>query len=382
MPSELTGRVRAELVRTEAAATRANVAEALSEIGVLVGAAGQELLITQILSELVGAGPLQGLLTEPDVTDVLVNGPSEVWLERDGRLERTDVTFSSEAQIRALAQRLASQAGRRLDDAVPFVDAALPGGIRLHAVLGGIGRPGTLLSLRVLTRVSLDLADLAARGAFAQACVPLLRRLLQTPVSFLVTGGTGTGKTTLLRALMSAAPESQRILVLEEHEELQIDHPHVVSLQSRPANAEGAGAISVSQLVRQSLRMRPDRIVVGEARGAELVDLLAAMNTGHEGCAATVHANSPLDVPARLEALALPAGLGRDALHSQVRAGVGAILHLRRDSNGLRNVTGLWAVGGGIAGRLEIEQVWGFLGRQPQLLTPDHPLGAALAGPG
>ena len=381
MTADLAGRVRAELVRLEVPATRANVALALGDIGVLVGAKGREVLITEVMNDLVGAGPLQELLTQAGVTDVLVNGPSQVWLERNGRLEHTAVTFKSEHEIRQLAQRLASQAGRRLDEAVPFVDAALPGGVRLHAVLGGIGRPGTLLSLRVLASVHLDLNDLADRGAFPRPCIPLFRRLLAAPVSFLVTGGTGTGKTTLLRALMSAVSPRQRLLVLEEHEELRIDHPHVVSLQSRPANAEGAGAISVAHLVRQAMRMRPDRIVVGEARGPELVDLLAAMNTGHEGCAATVHANSPLDVPARLAALALPAGLGSEALGAQVFAGVGAILPVRRGADGVRHTTGLWAVTSGTTGQLAIVQVWDFLGAEPRLVLPDHPLGAALAGP-
>jgi pilus assembly protein CpaF len=224
---------------------------------------------------------------------------------------------------------------------VPFVDARLPGGIRLHAVLPPVSPRGTCVSLRIPRRRVFTLPELAEAGMVPPGGVAILAGLVARRAAFLVSGGTGSGKTTLLGSLLSAVDPGERLLVVEDSAELQPEHPHVVRLESRPANTEGAGSVTMRDLVRQALRMRPDRVVVGEVRGAEVVDLLAALNTGHEGGCGTVHANSAADVPARLESLALPAGLNREGLHAQVAAGLDAVVHVVRDADGTRRVAGI-----------------------------------------
>ena len=281
-------------------------------------------------SEIVGVGPLAPLLADPCVTDVLVNAPDEVWVDRGEGLVRVAVRFSDEAAVRRLAVRLAAASGRRLDDAQPWVDARLAGGVRMHAVLPPVSPAGTCLSLRVPRRTVFSLTELIAAGTLPPDGADLLQRVVQARVAFLVSGGTGSGKTTLLSALLSLVDPLDRVLLVEDAGELAPDHPHVVRLEGRPANVEGAGEVSLRQLVREALRMRPDRIVVGEVRGAEVVDLLAALNTGHEGGCGTLHANSARDIPARLEALASVAGLPRSALHSQLASGLRVAIHLVR----------------------------------------------------
>jgi pilus assembly protein CpaF len=295
-------------------------------------------IVDELRRETVGAGPLEPLLRLEGVTDVLVNGADEVHLDRGSGLERTSVTFPDDAAVRRLAQRLAAQAGRRLDDASPWVDARLPDGTRLHAVLSPLARPGTLISLRVPARRSFTLEELVAAGTLTPDAGAWLVRIVAARVAFVVSGGTGSGKTTLLAALLSIVPPAERLVVVEDATELRPDHPHVVGLEARPANVEGAGLVTMRDLVRQALRMRPDRLVVGEVRGAEVVDLLAALNTGHEGGCGTVHANSPADVPARFEALGVAAGLPQAAVHSQLAAGLSLVVHLDRDERGLRRL--------------------------------------------
>jgi pilus assembly protein CpaF len=288
--------------------------------------------------DVVGAGPLEPLLRLPGVTDVLVNGPDRVYLDRGAGLELTDVRFPDEEAVRRLAQRLAALGGRRLDDASPHADLRLADGTRFHAVLAPLARPGTLVSLRVPRPRVFTLDELVAAGSLDDDGVRLLRAVVSRRLAFLVSGGTGTGKTTLLAALLSLVDPGERIVLVEDAGELRPDHPHVVGLEARPPNIEGAGAIGLRTLVRQALRMRPDRLVVGEVRGGEVVDLLAALNTGHEGGCGTLHANSALDVPARVEALALAAGLGRAAAHSQLASAVDVVLHLGRDPDGTRRL--------------------------------------------
>ena len=293
-------------------------------------------------TELTGAGILEPLLRAEGTSDVLVTSPRDVWVDDGSGLRRSAVRFTDEAAVRRLAQRLAAAAGRRLDDAQPWVDAQLTevgGGrctVRLHAVLPPIAAGGTCLSLRVLRPAAQDLATLATTGAIAPEAARLLRAVIAARLAFLVSGGTGAGKTTLLAAALGAVDERERILCVEDAPELQPQHPHLVRLVARSANVEGAGEITLRQLVRQALRMRPDRIIVGEVRGAEVVDLLAALNTGHDGGAGTVHANSPAEVPARLEALAALGGMDRGALHSQLAAAVQVVLHVSRGPGGRR----------------------------------------------
>jgi pilus assembly protein CpaF len=240
------------------------------------------------------------------------------------------VDLGDDGDVRRLAQRLVAAGGRRLDDSAPYADVRLPDGTRLHAVLPPVATCGPCLSLRTFRQRPFTLSELVEGGAFDSRVAELLAAVVAARLAYLVTGGTGTGKTTLLSALLTLVPPAERIVLVEDAAELRPRHPHVVSLQTRTSNVEGAGAVTMRDLVRQALRMRPDRIVVGECRGAELADLLSALNTGHEGGAGTLHANAPADVPARLEALGLLGGLPRPALHAQVAAALQVGLHLRR----------------------------------------------------
>jgi pilus assembly protein CpaF len=307
------------------------------ESALLLDSGARSQLSGQLAAELTGAGPLEGLLAGAGVTDVLVNAPDQVWLDRGAGLERAPVRFDSDAAVRRLATRLATQAGRRLDDAAPYVDAVLPDGTRLHAILPPlVAHPA--LSLRVLARRSWTLADLVASAALPSEVAELLAALVQARLTLLISGGTGTGKTTLLAALLGTVSPAERIITIEDTAELAVRHPHTVALLARSANVEGAGAVELRELVRQALRMRADRLVVGEFRGAEIVELLAALNTGHSGGAATVHANSVADVPARLVALAALGGMSAVALQAQAASALDVLVHIRRDRAGLRRI--------------------------------------------
>ena len=331
LSGEVIERVQRRLADTNSEPSGPALALALrAETGLLASDAEMLRLIRGLQTELVGAGPLQALLADPATTDVVVNGPTEVLVDRGSGWEMTDVRFADEAAIARLARRLATGAGRRLDDAQPFVDARLPDGTRLHAVLTPLAASGTCLSLRVLRPVRHSLSALIERGALPGVLPVLVPALIRARFAFLVTGGTGSGKTTLLSALLGMVAGHERIVLVEDAEELRPNHPHLVRLVCRPANVEGAGEIDLRTLVRQALRMRPDRLVVGEVRGAEVTELLAALNTGHDGGAGTVHANAATELPARLEALAALAGMDRPALHSQLVGAVQVVLHMRR----------------------------------------------------
>ncbi|MEF9905425.1 TadA family conjugal transfer-associated ATPase [Streptomyces sp. P9-A2] len=337
MPAGLLDGVRRWLAESGSEPTPARVAQALREQGRVLGAAEVLGTAEQLRSELIGSGPLDPLLADRSVTDVLVSAPDRVWVDRGGGLELTGVSFPDAVAVRRLAQRLAAVAGRRLDDARPWVDARLADGTRLHAVLPPVAVGCTCLSLRVVRPRAFTLDELTAAGTVPPGGERILRALLGARLSFLVSGGTGTGKTTLLSALLGLVGPDERIVLAEDSAELRPDHPHVVRLETRPANQEGAGLVTLEDLVRQALRMRPDLLVVGEVRGPEVVHLLAALNTGHAG-AGTVHANAAADVPARLEALGTAAGLDRFGLHSQLSAALSVVLHLVRDRAGRRRI--------------------------------------------
>lgn len=372
---ELLEQVRSSLVGAGAAPGRAAVAAALQQSRQPLGAVGVLASVRAVGAELTGAGPLQPLLEDPAVTDVLVNGPAEVWVDRGHGLVPSTETFDGETELRALAVRLAAASGRRLDDANPYVDARLAGGVRLHAVLPPVSPAGTLLSLRVPRRRTFTLEELVVSGTVDRAWVPALTALVRRRLSFLVSGGTGTGKTTVLSTLLGLADPGERVLLVEDAAELRPDLPHVVRLEARHGNVEGAGEVTQQELVRQALRMRPDRLVVGECRGAEVRDLLTALNTGHEGGCGTVHANAAADVPARLEALGALAGMGRDAVASQAASALDVVLHLEREGVARRLVE-VGVVRRGREG-LVVEAALVRRGQQPGLACRARELGPA-----
>jgi len=334
----LTARVRERLARSGNAADAAVVADAVREEArtVVLGPAALRSLAARTHQDLVGLGPLAPLLADPSVTDVLVNGADEVWVDRGAGLERVPVRLGTAHDVRLLAQRLAAAGGRRLDDASPCADVRLADGTRLHAVLPPIAIQGPYLSIRTFRRRPYTLAELTAAGTVPAPVAEVLGAIVAARLAYLVAGGTGAGKTTLLNTMLGLVPRRERIVLVEDSAELHPVHPHTVSLQARVSNVEGAGGVTLRDLVRQALRMRPDRLVVGECRGAEVVDLLAALNTGHDGGASTVHANAPTDVPARLEALGLLGGLPRAALHAQVAAALQVVVQVRRTPTGRR----------------------------------------------
>lgn len=338
VPEDLLVAVREQLARGGAELSPQRVAAALRGRGRPVGDATVLAVHDALRRDVLGAGPLDPLLALPGVTDVLVNGADQVWFDRGDGLERADVCFADDAAVRRLAQRLAAVGGRRLDDATPYADLRLPDGTRFHAVLAPLARPGTVISLRVPRRRVFTLDDLQGAGAVSPDGARLLHRIVERRLAFLVSGGTGSGKTTLLNALLSLVDPGERVVLVEDSSELRPDHPHVVALEARPPNIEGSGEITMRDLVRQALRMRPDRLIVGEVRGGEVVDLLAAMNTGHEGGCGTLHANSAADVPQRVASLAMAAGLGRDAALGQLAAAVDLVVHLHRPRGGARRV--------------------------------------------
>ncbi|ALZ99084.1 TadA family conjugal transfer-associated ATPase [Corynebacterium glutamicum] len=320
--------------------TSAEIASLIREQAGVISNEDIVMVLRRLRSDSVGVGPLESLLALPGVTDVLVNAHDSVWIDRGQGVEKVDMDLGSEEAVRRLATRLALTCGRRLDDAQPFADGRIARDdgsvLRIHAVLAPLAESGTCISVRVLRQARLSLDDLINSGTVPEDIAPALRNIINQRRSFLVVGGTGTGKTTLLSAMLTEVPADQRIICIEDTAELHPGHPSTINLVSRQANVEGAGAVSMADLLKQSLRMRPDRIVVGEIRGAEVVDLLAAMNTGHDGGAGTIHANSISEVPARMEALAATGGLDRMALHSQLAAAVDIVLVMKHTPQGRR----------------------------------------------
>lgn len=365
MNAPLIERVRERLAAQAAPLRPAEVAAAIrAESGGVLGDTEVLTNLRILETELIGAGILEPLLRANGTTDVLVTAPDAVWVDDGHGLRRSTVTFADEAAVRRLAQRLALATGRRLDDAQPWVDGQLTGvaargcSVRLHAILPPISVTGTCLSLRVLRPASQTLAALISAGAIAPVAGRLLNEIIDARLAFLVSGGTGAGKTTLLAAALGAVAGHERVVCVEDAPELAPVHPHLVRLTARTANIEGVGEITMRQLVRQALRMRPDRIVVGEVRGAEVVDLLAALNTGHDGGAGTVHANSPRQVPARLEALGALGGLDRVALHSQLAAAIQVVVHVERTKNGARRLSEIALLQRGARGDVVAVPAW------------------------
>jgi pilus assembly protein CpaF len=295
-----------------------------------------------LAARVLGAGPLDAWLTQPGVTDIAVNGDGRVWVDRGHGMEWVGDRLDPE-DARALAVRLAGIAGRRLDEASPWVDGQLPSGARLHAMLPPLVDGGPHITIRVPPADPVSLTELCDSGMLPLEWVSVLRAVVAQRLAFVVSGGTGAGKTTLLAALLGCIDPVQRLLVVEDVRELTVDHPHLIRLEARPPNVEGAGEVTMTTLVRQALRMRPDRIVVGEVRGAEVRELLAALNTGHEGGCGTVHANAPDDVVARFEALGALAGMAPEAVRAQLTAAIDLVVHVARD-RGVRRIASVAAV--------------------------------------
>lgn len=348
--------IRIRLVALRRELTPDAVAHVARDLGLVVSDALVLYALERLRRTSVGAGPLEPLLHLPGVTDVLVNGPHAVYIDRGRGLELTDVSFATDDDVRRLAARLAASVGRRIDDASPCVDARLADGTRVHAILAVLADPGTCLSLRIPARRGVTLDRWVAGGSLHPELDAVLRAIVLRRRAYLISGGTGSGKTTLLAAMLALVPATERLVICEDSRELDPDHPHCVRLESRLPNAEGAGAVDLTTLVRQALRMRPDRLIVGEVRGAELCDLLAALNTGHEGGCGTVHANSVADVPARLEALAALGGLDRAATHAQAAAALDLVIHVARHSDGRRRVSQVGLVRRDGSGAVRIEE--------------------------
>jgi pilus assembly protein CpaF len=308
----------------------------------------QQRLVRDVQDDVLGLGPLQQLLDEPSITEIMVNGPDVVYVEQNGKLLRTEVSFSSEDHLRRIIERIVSRVGRRIDESSPLVDARLADGSRINAVIPPLAFSGSSLTIRKFARDPFKVHDLIAFGTLTTELAELLQACVEARLNVLVSGGTGTGKTTLLNVLSSYIPHDERIITIEDAVELQLQQDHVVQLESRPANIEGKGEASIRDLVRNSLRMRPDRIVVGEVRGGESLDMLQAMNTGHEGSLSTIHANSPRDAMARLETLVLMAGMDLPlrAIREQIASAIDVIVQLGRLRDGTRRVTAVTEVQG------------------------------------
>ena len=322
----------------------------------------QDRMLRELLDEVFGLGPLEPLLKDPTITDILVNNAQEVFIERAGRLEPTSIIFADDDHLMRVIQRAVARVGRRIDEVTPMVDARLPDGSRLNAIIPPLALRGPTLSIRRFGNKPLDLHDLMANRTLLPAFVQFLTAAVQARISFLVSGGTGSGKTTLLNALSACIPPEERLISIEDSAELQLQHRHVIQLETRNANMENRGEVTQRDLLRNSLRMRPDRIIIGEVRGAEALDMLQAMNTGHEGSLTTIHANDTLDALARLEMMVAMTGfeLPIRVVRSYIAAGIKLVVHLARLKGGARRVTRISEIVGVRDGELHLQDIFGF----------------------
>ena len=331
----------------------------------------RERLVAEIADDILGHGPLERLLSDDSITEIMVNGPYEVWVERQGRLYETTVRFTDESHLRRIINKIVAVVGRRIDEASPLVDARLPDGSRVNAVIPPLSLSGPIVTIRKFSKKRLSMDDMIKLGTLNTETVEFLQRCILAELNVLISGGTGSGKTTLLNALSTAIPDSDRIVTIEDAAELRLNQRHVLRLESRPKNIEGQGEIPIRTLVRNSLRMRPDRIIVGEVRGPEALDMLQAMNTGHDGSLSTIHANSPRDALARIETMVLMTGydLPVRAIRGQVAAALDMIVHLERLEDGSRRVTAITEVQRMESDVITLQDIFEF---KVERVTPDR----------
>ncbi len=334
----------------------------MDELKIALNETERRQVIQGIQDEMLGLGPLEPLLADPGISDILVNGPQQTWIERRGKLERSAVRFDDDAHLRRVIDRIVSRIGRRVDEMSPMVDARLPDGSRVNAVIPPLAIDGASLSIRRFGGDALTLQELVRLQALTPGMAELIAALVQARLNVLVSGGTGSGKTTLLNAMSASIPTSERIITIEDAAELQLQQPHVVRLESRPPNIEGEGEVSQRALLRNSLRMRPDRIILGEVRGAEVLDMLQAMNTGHDGSMTTLHANSPRDALTRLEHMLGMAGLQLDtrSVRQQIGSALSVVVQVSRLSDGQRKVVSLQEITGTEGDVVSMQEVFRF----------------------
>jgi pilus assembly protein CpaF len=351
-------RIKPEKLRREVRALAVRMSSSCPE---MLNELERERLVDDIMDETFGLGPLENLMRDPEVSDILVNGPREVYVERKGLLHPTDIIFADDAHLMQVIQRIASRVGRRVDEMSPMVDARLPDGSRVNAVIPPLALDGPILSVRRFG-VRLTAEDLIANGTLTREMLGMLGAAVHGRISVLVSGGTGSGKTTLLNTLSAHIPHDERLVTIEDAAELKLQQPHVVRLETRPTNTEGAGEVKQRDLVRNSLRMRPDRIIVGEVRGPEALDMLQAMNTGHEGSLTTIHANDARDALARLEMMVMLAGfeLPVPIIRQYISSAIGIVLHLSRLKGGPRKILRISEIVGLRRKSYVLKDIFGF----------------------
>nr|WP_315402161.1 CpaF family protein [uncultured Duganella sp.] len=338
------------------------VEKLLEEDAVVINDAERKTLTRDIQNEMLGFGPLEPLLEDPTVSDILVNTHRQIYVERRGKLELTDVTFSDDAHLMKIIDKIVSRVGRRIDESSPMVDARLPDGSRVNAIIPPLAIDGPIMSIRRFSADPLRLADLVAYGSMTADMAEVLQGLGKAKVNILISGGTGSGKTTMLNVISGFIGRSERVVTVEDAAELQLQQPHVVRLETRPPNIEGKGEVSQRALVRNALRMRPDRIILGEVRGAEALDMLGAMNTGHEGSMATIHANTPRDALTRLENMIsmAAANLPTKAMRQQISSAVGVVVQVSRMTDGKRKVMSIQEVTGMEGEMITMQEIFTF----------------------
>src|SRR6476661_3138458 len=316
----------------------------------------------EVTDDILGHGPLERLLADESVTEIMVNGPYDIWIERGGRLYQSDVVFNDEWHLRRIINKMVAQVGRRIDESSPMVDARLPDGSRVNAVIPPLSLSGPLITIRKFSRKRLTLDDMIKLGTLTQETVEFLQRCIRAQLNMLISGGTGSGKTTLMNALSTAIPNEERIVTIEDAAELRLNQDHVLRLESRPKDLAGENEIPIRMLVRNSLRMRPDRIIVGEVRGAEALDMLQAMNTGHDGSLSTIHSNTPRDALTRLENMVGMTGINLPsrAIRSQITSAVNVVVQTERLRGGARKVVSVAEVMGMVDGEIALQEIFSF----------------------